>query len=255
MIKNRYEVGRILVAIGFVGFGYLQFRYRDFVTGRPPAWPEGLPGQGIIAVLTGILFVAFGISIVAKKKVTALGVSAAIVIILGATLRDIYVVLSQLEYGGLLTNMGKALTFTGGALLLADLGRSDSESFFNKMARHGSLVARYFIGFFLFAAGVQHFLFAPFVKTLVPSWIPGDLFWTYFAGVALAAAGLGLLTGIQKQRAATLAGWMVFIWVLVLHIPRGFEYNNANEWIAVCEATAVSGILFVLSSAPGNKRN
>ena len=45
------------------------------------------------------------------------------------------------------------------------------------------------LGRILFAApllvfGVQHFLYARFIATLVPAWIPGRLFWAYFIGVA-----------------------------------------------------------------------
>jgi uncharacterized membrane protein len=54
-------------------------------------------------------------------------------------------------------------------------------------------VGRVCLAAFLISSGVQHFLFAPFVVTLVPAWVPAPLFWSYFAGVALIAGGVGLL--------------------------------------------------------------
>jgi hypothetical protein len=39
---------------------------------------------------------------------------------------------------------------------------------------------------------------------------------------------------------------MVFTWVLVLHIPRAISMNDRNEWTAVLEALAFSGIAFAL---------
>ena len=41
--------------------------------------------------------------------------------------------------------------------------------------------------------GYSHFVYPEFVATLVPNWIPGHLFWTYFAGVALMLSGLAIL--------------------------------------------------------------
>jgi hypothetical protein len=49
----------------------------------------------------------------------------------------------------------------------------------------------------LLVFGVQHFLYARFIATLVPAWIPGRLFWAYFVGVAFAAA---LLSSSKEAR-------------------------------------------------------
>jgi uncharacterized membrane protein YphA (DoxX/SURF4 family) len=86
--------------------------------------------------------------------------------------------------------------------------------------------------------------------TLVPTWIPGAVFWTYFAAVALIAGGIGIIVPRTARLAATLVGGMIFIWLLVLHIPRGFTINNQNEWTAVIEALAMSAIAFSLIARP-----
>jgi hypothetical protein len=47
---------------------------------------------------------------------------------------------------------------------------------------------------------------------------------------------------------------MVFLWVLLLHIPRAIGALDAassrNEWTAVFEALAVSGIALVIAVLP-----
>jgi uncharacterized membrane protein len=101
--------------------------------------------------------------------------------------------------------------------------------------------------------GIQHFIWVEFVTSLVPAWIPGALFWTYFAGVALIAGGSGLMVPWTAPLAGTLSGLMVFIWFLILHIPRAMAAdpgNARNEWIAVFEALAVSGLAFVVALSP-----
>jgi putative oxidoreductase len=67
--------------------------------------------------------------------------------------------------------------------------------------------------------GFEHFIFAKFVATLVPGWIPWHFFWTYFVGVALIAAGLAILVKRQTFLAAALLGGMIFAFVLLCHIP------------------------------------
>jgi len=88
------------------------------------------------------------------------------------------------------------------------------------------------------------------VKSLVPSWIPGDLFWTYFAAVALIGAGVAIIFRIKVKLVATLLGIMVFIWFLILHIPRAAvaqASDMGNELSSVFESLGVSGIAFVIA--------
>ena len=63
------------------------------------------------------------------------------------------------------------------------------------------------------------------------------------------AAGLGMITRVKARLAATLLGSIIFIWVLVLHIPRAAAdpYGAiGNEVTSVFEALAFSGIAFIL---------
>jgi uncharacterized membrane protein YphA (DoxX/SURF4 family) len=97
---------------------------------------------------------------------------------------------------------------------------------------------------------VLHFIFAEFVTVLVPSWIPGGAFWTYFSAIALLAGGLGLLLPPTRRLAAALSGGMILVWVVVLHIPRAFSLRDANETTAVFEALAFSGLALIIACMP-----
>jgi uncharacterized membrane protein len=46
--------------------------------------------------------------------------------------------------------------------------------------------------------GAQHFTAAIYVARLLPSWIPGHLFWTYFVGIALLSAALSMSLGRKR---------------------------------------------------------
>jgi uncharacterized membrane protein YphA (DoxX/SURF4 family) len=79
------------------------------------------------------------------------------------------------------------------------------------------------------------------------------MFWTYFAGSALIAGGIGIMVPCVARIAALLTGAMIFLWVLMLHIPRAIAdpYTNVgNEWASVWEALAFSGMALMLAVLP-----
>ncbi len=104
---------------------------------------------------------------------------------------------------------------------------------------------KYFFALLLVVFGIDHFLYVDMVKTLVPTWIPGDLFWTYLAAVALIGAGLAIFINFKPGMISLLLAAMLFIWLIVLHIPRALfapATDNGNEWTSVFECLAFSGI-------------
>jgi uncharacterized membrane protein len=107
--------------------------------------------------------------------------------------------------------------------------------------------APYAVAAFFLLGGIQHFMFASFVVTLMPPFIPFPLFWTYFAGVALIAAGLGFIAPPPlRVLAGTLAAAMVFSWVFLVHVPLVLRAGRA-EWMGVFEALTISGCCLVLA--------
>ena len=114
---------------------------------------------------------------------------------------------------------------------------------------------RFFLPITAIVFGVGHFLYTGFVATLVPSWIPEALFWTYFAAVALIAAGVAMILAILPRSASLLLGIMIFLWFICLHIPRAIADPHSalgNEWTSVFEALAFSGIAFILAALPAS---
>jgi uncharacterized membrane protein YphA (DoxX/SURF4 family) len=83
----------------------------------------------------------------------------------------------------------------------------------------------------------------------VPRWIPGHVFWTYFAGIALIAGGLGILIPKLTYLAALLTGIMIFLWIVLLHITRALAApHDANETTSVFEAIVVSATAFLIAA-------
>jgi uncharacterized membrane protein len=238
-------LGRVFFGISLIAFGVQQLLWGDFVAGRARAFPALWPGRFAWAFVSGAVLILCGAVIVAGRWLRPAGVTVAAMIFLWAVLRNIPLALADRIYGGAWTNLGKGLALTGGALAVAAL------------PRRWLHLARVLLGAFLISSGIQHFLFVPFVATLVPSWIPGPRFWTYFAGIALIAGGLGLMLPWTARLAGSLSGLMIFLWFVMLHIPRALAAADAvsrrNEWTAVFEALAMSGIALVASFDPAVK--
>jgi uncharacterized membrane protein len=111
-------------------------------------------------------------------------------------------------------------------------------------------MGRYLFALALVVFGVQHFLYAGFIATIVPGWIPWKLFWAYFVGVAFFAAALSIATGKIAKLASTLLGIMFLAWVVILHIPRvAAAPHNGNEWTSEFVALAMGGASFLMISA------
>ncbi|HEY6388214.1 MAG TPA: hypothetical protein VIX91_21245 [Candidatus Acidoferrum sp.] len=100
----------------------------------------------------------------------------------------------------------------------------------------------------VFAA--QHFTIAKNMAPMVPSWIPAQVFWIYFVGVALVAAALSMLFKKYSQLAATLLGIMILLFVVLLHIPRVVANpTDRISWTVALRDLAFSGGAFAFAGA------
>jgi hypothetical protein len=151
---------------------------------------------------------------------------------------------------GAWTNALKEMALAGGAWIAA-LSFAETGDLPEWLERALPL-GRYLFGAMLAIFGFDHFLYPKFVASLVPAWVGGQMFWTYFAGAALIAGGIGMMVKRVAPLASLLVGVMIFLWVLMLHIPRAiadpYTYVG-NEWASVFEATAFSGMAFMLAAS------
>jgi uncharacterized membrane protein len=248
--------GRIFFAIGLIGIGCQHFIFGQFIPVIVPIWPKAIPGRLFWVYLVGAILIAGGGAILAGVKARLAATLIAGFFLLSFVLLHVpgnlmARALSVEEWADALT----ALTLAGGGLVVAGTLPQPAAGSRNPIAWPSACLAKlipfgvYPLAIMVIVFGSDHFLHVAFIASLVPKWIPGHVFWTYFAGVALIASGLGMITRVQARLAATLLGAMILTWVLILHIPRAMAdpYSGiGGEWTSVFEALAESGIAFIL---------
>ncbi|HEV2480238.1 MAG TPA: hypothetical protein VGS79_11260, partial [Puia sp.] len=226
-MENLIKAGRLFFAIMIVGLAGQQFYDGYFRPVLIPTYATHFPGEIVLVYLLSVLLIVAAVGIVLNRqgRMLALGLAG----LFGGLF-----IFCHLPYelwidprGGSIGSWGNALkesAMAGGALIVAGSYRG------------GFGYGRIFFAVTMIIFGIEHFIYAQFVQTLVPDWIPGHLFWTYFAGVALIAAGVGFILRIQLRLAGLLLGGAIFIWFVVLHIPRAAvapATDNGNELASV----------------------
>ena len=263
--ENLLKAGRLFYGLGIVALGILQFIYSDFrPVVLPPSWPSWMHGTiqayiaGAALVIAGV-FIAAGIK--ARHTSLYLGGFLFIFFLVFQVSFTLFVQPNSPKHLGLWTDPLKELALSGGAFVMAGSFLHEQQnnknfliSLFEKLIPAG----RIFFSIMMIAFGLDHFYYTQFVFTLVPSWIPGAEFWMYFGGIALIGSGVCIILKIKLQLIAVLAGIMLFLWFIFLHIPRAVTdpyIDKGNEITSVIEALVFSGIAFVIAAMYKNKNS
>lgn len=242
------KLWRLFFAIGLIAIAVQQIILASFVPMMIPQLPPWLPGHLAWVYIFSIALIASCVLIVLEIKARSVS------LILGGIFL-LLVVIFQIpgQFSGPFnlaswTTPFKELTFSGGALVVAgSFPPGNNASGLVKLLEKLIPLGKYFMAVTMALFGFMHFIYPGFVSTLVPNWIPWHLFWTYFAGIALMAAGIGIILNIMRSLASILLGIMLFLWVIMLHIPLAIADPVANEWTSVFEALAFSGIALLIA--------
>jgi uncharacterized membrane protein len=256
------RIARIFFAVCIAGLAAQQFYDGQFRPVLIPSYASHFPGEAILVYLLSIILILAAIAIVMEKQ----GANAAI--LLGFVFLA-NLLFCHIPYEGWIDPAGrqsigawnnafKESALAGSAFVVAaSLAREQSlEKIANITTPQGlTTIGGILFSIMIVVFGIEHFLYPEFVKTLVPDWIPGALFWTYFAAVALVGGGSAILFQTRSRLAAMLLGIMIFLWTLMLHIPRAAiapATDKGNELTSVLEALGFSGIavLIALSYKP-----
>lgn len=118
------------------------------------------------------------------------------------------------------------------------------------------VLARVFFAAPLAVFGAEHFAASKSIMQVVPPWMPGRLFWTYFVGLCLIAAALSLVLTKYLRLSAPLLAILFFLFVAMIHLPNvAANPKDRFVWaVAVRDLSFASGAcaLAVTVRAPGS---
>ena len=247
-MKNHSAIGRLFFAIAMIASGILQVIRQDFVR-LVPKTAMLIPWPHAWATASGAVLVVLGLAIITQRKsrLASLGLAGLFFAVLMLYLPEIVSNPGALFVWG---NPCKTLALLSGALLLAGMSPPTNISVAGLTLARARLLCAVCLGVFLVLCGIMHFVYLDFVVQMVPAWMPGRSFWAYFTGMALLAGGVGINFPLTARVAALLTGLMIFIWVVMLHLPLAFaSWPEAGETAAIFEALALSGMPLLLAAS------
>jgi hypothetical protein len=239
-MESLVKTGRTFFAVSMATFGILYLLRALFATG-PGSGPPWIPTHPFWGDLIAIVLIVAAGCFVAKVQVRCAAIALAITILVRVLWVYVPKLVATPHDPGPWTSGSELIALAGAAWVLAG-------------APPTIKLGRILFAVPLLVFGIQHFLYAGFIATLVPAWIPGHLFWAYFVGVSFVAAALSISSQIRAGLSATCLGIMFLLWVLILHLPRvAASPHNGNEWTSAFVALAMSGGAFLVAGS--SKKN
>ncbi|RFS16805.1 hypothetical protein [Emticicia sp. C21] len=250
------RIGNWFYGIAIIVYGIQQLWYGNFRTVQLPAWQTYLPLLPAWAYLTGVGLIIAGAAIISGRKAREASlITGSIFLFLFLLVQIPYEIFGDPNSSlhlGVWTNALKGLALAGGAFVMAgSFAKKDSQqSPFFRLSEKFIPFGPLFFSITMISFGTAHFLYAEGVSTLVPSYFPDPVFWTYLAGVILIASGLAISLKIRRGAIAMLFSIALFLWVIFLHLPRAIKepYTLRGNEVSSCfDALAFCGIAFVIS--------
>ena len=252
------KAGRVFYAICVAVQGILQLLYGDFRPAILPEWPSQIPALAICARLAGAALLGAGIAIVIGKR------GREVALVLGGLFLA-SVLFCQLPYT-LFVSPRSINPFSWGgpfnALVMAGCSFVVAASYPERVrntARRSSLLrgletvmpfGRILFCITILRFGIGHFLHTMHDAALIPDWIPWHRFWIYFTGAALIGSGVAIIAKFKLGPIAALLSTMLFLWVVMLHIPLAIANpysGQGNEIESAAHALADSGAALLIA--------
>jgi uncharacterized membrane protein len=243
-MQELFKAGKYLFALSIVAFGIIQFGVQEFMKGFLPM-PESLPARIFFLNFISTLFVAGGILMCIGKTMHRAALLIGLLLFILFIYPHLTILLGDIHNPNPWTASAEDLAMAAGAFIIAGYARTNMTPGKSALPRNGRIL--FAISLIVFA--VQHFLYADFIATLVPAWIPFKLFWAYFIGVAFSLASISILINVKTRLASALLGFMFLFWVVFLHLPRVAAATHIEpEKTSMFIALAMCGVFFTIAS-------
>jgi hypothetical protein len=252
---NLSNTGRIFFGVAIAGMGLQTIYFNDFPYMLVPPGHSWINSLVVLYYISGALLILAGACIAFRKKTMPVSLLLGTVLLLIFCLYFVpYQFMSPSRYMdfGSWENAAKELTLAGGAFVIAGCFSENNEHplirFLKKLIPLGTIL----FAITIISYGINHFLYAREAVEYIPSWISNRMFWIYMGGIGLLGSGIAILLKIKVELFAALLGAMIFIWVIILHIPKAIASpfaGKGGEVTSLFLALAYCGIAFVIAGS------
>jgi len=242
------SLGHAVFAVTLFCFGIIGFVKHSF-TVMWEAVPQGLPGRAALAYVCAFVTVVAGAGLLRKRTA-----AAAARLLLGLLLLWMMAFRLPPLFRSLAVDFYWAACKT--AVLLAAAWvlytwfatEWDREHLGFAAGKAGLFIARALYGAAMIPFGIAHLQFVQFTASLVPSWLPGHVAWTYFTGIAFMVAGVAILAGVWARLAVALSALQMGLFLLLVWVPvvasgkaNAFQWNETIvSWLLMAAGCVVA---------------
>jgi len=215
--------------------------YADFLATVVPAW---MPVRLFWAYFVGMVFLMTASDIFFKKWERPAATLLGVMFLLFVVMLHIPRIVTHSRDGNEWTSGFVALAMSGGAWILAGATSLEDE---RQSAVPFLRLGEYLFAIAMVAFGVQHFVNEKLAIRVGPPWFPGRPLWAHLTGTALIVTGAAIFLGQKARLASTLLGTILFLFFLLLHIPRILaNLHDPGPWTSGFEILALCGGAMVL---------
>jgi uncharacterized membrane protein len=237
-----------LFAVGLLGLGVLAVIFGDFALVWQPVAPW-VPGRTALAYASGMLMLAVGGGLLVRATAAWAARILFPYLVLWALLKvPALVVAPQIE--GVWLGFGElAVLLAGGWVLFARLAEVGEGSWLSFAAGdRGIKIARYLFAVWIIPVGLSHFFYVKGTINLIPTWIPGRMFWAYLTGAGHIASGLGVLFSVLPRVALFAEAGMLSVITLLVWAPVTLAHpTSRTPWTAFWISWVIAGAIWVLA--------
>ncbi|MBS1680163.1 MAG: hypothetical protein JST48_00480 [Bacteroidetes bacterium] len=264
------KTGRAFYGIGIIAYGVQQLVIGDFRPEIVPPFPAWAHTHAFFPIVSGIALLIAGVFITgvfrSKENIIPrvsfyLGMYFLFLLLFCHVVFCLLISPHSPMHLGVWAAALKELAYAGGALVVCGsfegVSISKKNELWNSISKKLISAGRIFFSTTMILFGYSHFLYTDYVSPMVPSWIGMQVFWTYFGGTALIAAGICIVFKIYIKITASLLSLMIFLWFIVLHIPGAFANptaGNGNEIVSAFDALLFSGVAMIIAQTLSTTR-
>jgi uncharacterized membrane protein len=244
------KFARFFFGISILALG-IQFFIFDYVAPtKPPSTSFLQSSFQVVGFLYTVGNIALGAAVVFDYRIKVAAFLLGVTIFSWALFRHVPLVIVDISDPGEWNSLFMAVAASGSAFIIADSMTHGLLAFRNRLSSNRLVIRRVgnlCYGSALIVFGVQHIVYAPFIASLIPSWIPGNYFWAYVTGLALFMAGISIIVEWKSNISSLGLGIMISLWIALVHVPRlQANARDYHEWTSLFQAVIITSGAFVL---------